>query len=246
MPLSLSNFDKKAKIAVQQFWGNRDAAMKKQVMSGVKDNGARGAVTAGKNMDGFAGLMEDVVRANGLKHAKIIKTGRLVTLPGYYRPTKMWDLLVIEGKELVAAVEFKSQVGSFGNNFNNRAEEAIGTAHDLSIAYREGAFGEQPLPFVGWFMLLEDAEGSRNPVSDNSPNYPIFNDFNNSSYAERYEILCKKMVQEQLYTSACLMLSPRSAVKTGNYTCLSELTNLKTFITNFAGHIASVVARKNS
>jgi hypothetical protein len=32
---------------------------------------------------------------------------------------------------LVATVEVKSQVGSFGNNFNNRVEEAIGSATDF-------------------------------------------------------------------------------------------------------------------
>ena len=113
-------------------------------------------MTVGKNMDGFAALMADLVEANGLKGATVIHGGRLVTLPGFFRPTKQWDLLILNGGRLVAALEFKSQVGSFGNNFNNRTEEAIGTAHDLWTAYREGAFGEQPKPFVGWLMLLED------------------------------------------------------------------------------------------
>ncbi|MEE4605477.1 MAG: PaeR7I family type II restriction endonuclease, partial [Desulfobacteraceae bacterium] len=82
-------------------------------------------------------------------------------MPGYFRPTKLWDLLVMNEGRLVAALEFKSQVGpSFGNNFNNRTEEALGTAHDLWTAYREGAFGEQTRPFVGWLMLLEDAPKS--------------------------------------------------------------------------------------
>lgn len=245
MALKLSNYKKKTEVAVQQFWGNRDAALQKQQKTGTKDQGARGAVTAGKNMDGFADLLEDIVRANGLKDATIIKNGRLVTLPGFYRPTKMWDLLVIHKSELVAAVEFKSQVGSFGNNFNNRTEEAIGTAHDLAVAYREGAFGEQSQPFIGWFMLLEDADGSRSAVGDSSPHFPIFPEFNQASYADRYDILCKKMVKEHLYTSACLMLSPKESVKTGKYTCLSELSSLETFVTEFAGHIASVSARKS-
>ena len=72
--------------------------------------------------------------------------------------------------ELIAAIEFKSQAGpSFGNNFNNRCEEAIGTAHDFWTAFREGAFGRQSRPFLGWLMLVEDAGGSRAPVRDASP-----------------------------------------------------------------------------
>ena len=88
-------------------------------------------------MDGFIGLVGDLVRANGLAHANIYGKRRVVTLPGFFRPTKLWDVVVIDGGRLIAALEFKSQVGpSFGNNFNNRTEEAIGSAHDLWTAYR--------------------------------------------------------------------------------------------------------------
>lgn len=83
-------------------------------------------------MDGFLTLVLDIVRANGLAHAQIHHQRSVLTLPGYFRPTKLWDLLVIYKGELIAAVELKSQVGpSFGNNFNNRTEEATGTAHDF-------------------------------------------------------------------------------------------------------------------
>jgi hypothetical protein len=90
-------------------------------------------------MDGFRAMVLDIVRANGLAHAEIHRVRALLTLPGYFRPTKLWDLLVIHKSELIAAIELKSQVGSFGNNFNNRTEEAIGTAHDLWTAYRQEA-----------------------------------------------------------------------------------------------------------
>jgi Restriction endonuclease XhoI len=95
------------------------------------------------NMDGFLALVLDIVRANGLAHAHIHQQRSVLTLPGYFRPTKLWDLLVTHNGELIVAIELKSQVGpSFGNNFNNRTEEAIGTAHDLWTAYREEAFGK--------------------------------------------------------------------------------------------------------
>src|SRR5690606_29783357 len=142
--------------AVKLFWGNREAARLKQLESGKADQGERAGVTAGKNMNGFLQLVAELAEANGLTDATILQDGRVLTLPGYFRPTKLWDLLILRKGHLVAALEFKSQVGpSFGNNFNNRTEEAIGTAVDLWTAYREGAFGEQPRPFVGWLMLLE-------------------------------------------------------------------------------------------
>jgi len=243
MAIDLAEYEKQAKEAVALFWGNRAVAAKQQKKAGKVDQGTRGSVTAGKNMDGFAILMAELIEANGLKDATVIHGGRLVTLPGFFRPTKQWDLLVLHKGHLVAALEFKSQVGSFGNNFNNRTEEAIGTAHDLWTAYREGGFGEQSKPFVGWLMLLEDDPASRAPVADNSPHFPLFPEFEGASYADRYNILCKKLVQEQLYTSACVMLSPQSAKKTGDYSDMSELTSLKTLVTTFAGHIAAEAAR---
>lgn len=168
----------------------------------------------------------------------------MVTLPGYFRPTKLWDILVIHQGRLIAAIELKSQVGpSFGNNFNNRTEEAIGTAHDLWTAYREGAFGKQPAPFVGWFMLVEDAPASRSPVRDKSPHFPVFAEFQGASYLKRYDVLCQRLVQEKLYSSAALMASPRDASVTGANGCMSDLTSFKTFITSLAGHVAAEAAR---
>jgi hypothetical protein len=243
MGLDLVGFEIKAQESVRAFWGNREAAEQKQREAGKADQGKRAAVTAGKNMDGFIALMIDLVEANGLKHAKVMRTRQLLCLPGYFRPTKLWDLLVLHEDRLIAALEFKSQVGSFGNNFNNRTEEAIGTAHDLWVAYREGAFGEAPKPFVGWLMLVEDAPKSRRGVTDRSPHFPVFPEFQGASYIERYNILCKKLVQEQLYTTAAILASPESAKLTGEYSELSDMTGLKTFVTSFAGHIAAEAAR---
>jgi hypothetical protein len=244
MPLDLAGYENKAREAVKVFWGNRTAAAAKQKQLGHADQGERAGVTSGKNMDGFIAMIQDVVRANGLTDAHMMMGRKVLTLPGYFRPTKLWDLLIINRGRLVAALELKSQVGpSFGNNFNNRTEEALGTALDLWTAFREGAFGEAPRPFVGWLMLVEDETRSRTPVRDVSPHFPVSRDFQGASYLTRYEILCRKLAQEQLYSVACLMASPRTAADSGNYVDLSELTSLKTFVTSFAGHIAAEAAR---
>jgi hypothetical protein len=155
MALDLVDYERKSREAVMAFWGNREKAKQKQIEAGKADQGERAGVTGGKNMDGFIALVIDIVKANGLAHATIRKERAVLTLPGYFRPTKLWDLLVMDRGELIAAIELKSQVGpSFGNNFNNRTEEAIGTAHDFWTAYREDAFGKQPKPFIGWMMLV--------------------------------------------------------------------------------------------
>jgi hypothetical protein len=135
MSIDLADYQTKAREAVKAFWGNREAARQKQIESGKIDQGERAGVTAGKNMDGFLALVRDIVGLNGLGQADIHLRRRVLTLPGYFRPTKLWDMLVINDGRLVAAIELKSQVGpSFGNNLNNRTEEAIGTAVDISTA----------------------------------------------------------------------------------------------------------------
>ncbi len=228
MALDLCNYEAKAATAVAAFWSQYERA------------GVRG----GKNMDGFLDLVIDIVKANGLAKAEIHQKRAALTLPGYFRPTKLWDLLVIHQGLLIAAIELKSQVGpSFGNNFNNRTEEAIGTAHDFWTAYREGAFGKQPRPFVGWLMLVEDAPASRVAVKDKSPHFQVFNEFQGASYLKRYDVLCQRLMQEQLYTTAALMTSSRSSSRTGEHASMSDMTSFKTFVTRLAGHVAAEAAR---
>lgn len=243
MTLDLANYKHKAHEAVKEFWGSREAAKARQNASGKADQGERSGVTSGKNMDGFLSLIIDVIRLNGLEKAQIHMNRAMLTLPGFFRPTKLWDILVLQRGELIAAIELKSQVGSFGNNFNNRTEEAIGTAHDLWTAYREGALGNQPRPFVGWLMMVEDSTASRKSVHDDSPHFPVFAEFQGSSYLNRYDLLCQKLVKEGLYTSACLLSSPRDAIHSGEFSELSPMTGLKTFVTSLAGHIASESCR---
>ena len=100
-----------------------------------------------------------------------------------------------------------------------------------------------PKPFVGWMMLVEDAPESRRPVRDASPHFKVFKEFQGASYQQRYDLLCQRLAKEQLYTTAALMTSPRTAAGTGEYASLSEMTSFKTFITTLAGHAAAQAAR---
>jgi hypothetical protein len=61
---------------------------------------------------------------------------------------------------------------------------------------------------------------------------------------QRYNILCQRLVQEQLYSAASILASPRSAAADGAYAELDETTGLKTFVTSLAGHIAAEAARQ--
>jgi hypothetical protein len=84
-------------------------------------------------------------------------------------------------------------------------------------------------------MLVEDAPKSRSPITDRSPHFPVFPEFQGASYLKRYDILCQRLVQEQLYTTAAIITSPRTATNTGEYADLSEMTSLKMFVASLAG-----------
>lgn len=117
--------------AILHYWTARRKQQAKQVEGGEIDTGTRGAVVGGTQMGALEVLVAGVLIEAGLDRSDV-RTRTAVQLPGYYRPEKKWDLIVVSKNQLVCVVEFKSQVGpSFGNNFNNRAEEAIGSATDL-------------------------------------------------------------------------------------------------------------------
>jgi len=215
----MEDFKKEVQAAVKQFWRTRDAQSRKQGgRTGRRDQGARSAVTGGAQMDGFVQLVRSLLIEGGIPDPTVFCSSR-IELPGYFRAEKQWDLLVVANNKLLAAVEFKSQIGpSFGNNYNNRTEEALGNASDLWAAYREGAFRESPKPWLGYLMLLEDTTRSRSSIAVKEPHFAVFEEFRDASYAKRYEILMTKLVRERLYDGACLLLSDRSkGLKSGAF-----------------------------
>ncbi len=221
--------------AVRQFWNGRTAAADRQAARGRRDQGARGAVTAGKNMDGFVDLAARTVLQAGLPAQSIFRTPGQLTLPGYFRPTKMWDLLVVRRGELVAALEFKSHVGpSFGNNANNRVEEALGTASDIFVAFREGSFPQQAAPFLGYLLLVEEAPSSTRAVRATSPHFPPRPEFVGASYVDRYGLMCDKLVRESLFTAATAIAAPASAADRGEFREIPPSLPLRIFFQHLA------------
>ena len=227
--------------AVARFWRTRDRQKRQQGRTaGRRDHGGRSAVTGGKQLDGFIRLVRTLLEDAGLPDAAIHE--KQVTLPGYFRPTKEWDLLVVADGNLIATLEFKSQVGpSFGNNFNNRTEEAIGSATDLWTAHREGAFQGSMRPWLGYFILLEEAARSTRPVAVKEPHFKVFSEFASSSYARRYEVLCQRLVRERLYDAACLLLSPRGEGKRGVFSEPNREVSFARFAASLVGHATGYV-----
>ena len=113
--------------AITYFWEQRD----RQAADASGGEGQGRSVRGGMHLDGVQAaivtlMLDHGVPANDIfANCALHKTGKL-ELPGFFRPTKQWDLLVVRDARLLAVMELKAQVGpSFGNNFNNRTEEAM-------------------------------------------------------------------------------------------------------------------------
>ncbi|ENM3886735.1 hypothetical protein AB5A74_003272, partial [Vibrio cholerae] len=230
------------KSAVRNFWTVR--------------NGGSG-VLGGKTLDGFIELIRQVVESSNLEDFQIHTGKNTSQLPGYFRPHKSWDIVVTSHGYLVAAVELKSQVGSIGNNFNNRTEEVLGSGLDLSIAIEENAFLPSVRPFMGYLILVEDSETTRRSAQISMDYFPVMQGFladeNNRdtiyqpvngkyprvagvSYLERYEILCRKLMARRIYDAASVMAASSENSVTGDYRNLSASTSVDAFIQQLTNH----------
>ena len=237
----MSRLEDRLGQAVAAFWGTRKRQQRQQARRGVKDQGTRGAVTGGGQLDGCVELVAGLLVEAGIPPESIYRR-KQADVPGFFRATKQWDLIVVMGGNLLVSVEFKSQVGSFGNNYNNRSEEAIGNATDLWTAYRDGAFRQSCRPWLGYFMLLQEAPGSLEPVRVAEPHFPAFEEFKGTIYAQRYEILCRKLVRERLYDAACLVLSDRQQGAKGGYREPAADVGFARFVRCLRAHVVGHLA----
>lgn len=235
-----ANLRSRLKKAIIHFWTARTSQAERQgLRSGEKDRGGRSAVTGGKHLDGFVQLIAVLLEEAGLQRSHIYWQTK-TELPGWFRAEKRWDLLVVADGKLVAIVEFKSQVGSIGNNVNNRTEEALGNATDLWAAYEEGAFKPSERPWLGYLMLLEDSDEVNSPVRVKEPHFGVFPEFKNATYAKRYDELMTRLVRKRLYDAGCLLMSSRTDGAKGKYHEPNPELGFAPFVTSLFGKAAAV------
>ena len=120
-------------------------------------------------------------------------------LPGFYRPRKRWDMAVRYKGALVAALEFKSQVGSVGKNINNRFEEALGTGTDTWAAQGKfAAFGDVP-PWLGYVFVLREDEETETLNRSTDALFPGDPAFAGMSYSQRYQEMLRRFISDNIY-----------------------------------------------
>src|SRR2546428_13306985 len=90
----LAELPKYTREAVRFYWQTRARQLEKQRQAGGSDQGSRSAVTGGAQMDGFIELLTELVIEAGIDARDIYYKDSL-ELPGYFRPNKKWDFLVV-------------------------------------------------------------------------------------------------------------------------------------------------------
>ena len=236
----------KSKREAQARTAARDAA-KAAGKKSKQQGGTRDANTHGKTMDEFAETLRRFLIDWGVKSEHIFSGGHLTTapaiLPSYFRPSKNWDLIVLGNSRfhpapddagdpvLYAAVEFKSQDKSIGNNQNNRLEESIGNAHDFWVTYAHSGFArQQPRPWLGYLFVGKHERASDDEtVEVKQPHFLVTPPFRRSgsdetrcfdgpSYFERYQIFMRQIVGARLYDAGAFIVTDESmATEKTNY-----------------------------
>lgn len=223
--------------AVQYYWETRSGQAKEQRESENSTRGRRAEVLGGQQMDSFAGLIEDILVEEAGIPRDSVKHDYHATLPGYFRHEKEWDTAVVHNNELLAAIEYKSQASSFGNNLNNRAEEAIGSNTDLIQAYEEGLFAPSPQPWIGYLFLMADVDESREPKTLREPNFKADDEFQDASYIDRAEILLLRLVRQRLVNNGAFLLSDRERGLSGEYWQPNEELKFGRFARSLVAHV---------
>jgi Restriction endonuclease XhoI len=163
---------------------------------GSAQQGNRAAVVGGKHLDGVNALIADRIMdiaGPGLE----FRVNRAATLPGFYRPTKSWDLVVVRAGTPVLAVEYKSMVGSEGKNLNNRADEIFGMAEDLRQAEIHGLLPKNMKR--AYVFIMGITSKSTEPVGAKTQIGTVDPIFDGASYLERAALMCERMRETGLF-----------------------------------------------
>lgn len=200
--------------AIAAYWGAKQLQGEQSRIRDAVGAGTAGTVRGGKHFDAIATLLAKFFLEAGYPPSSIrVTRSQGLALPGYYRPQKQWDVVVVHDDVLVAAFELKALGGpSYGNNFNNRVEEALGSAVDLRRAALAGLYPKEK-PWLGYFFIMEDGDGCRTPVKVLTGAAPVDAIWDGTSYQERFGIFCGRLMSEGLYDAVCYVASsPGTAV----------------------------------
>jgi len=230
--------------AVADFWSIKRSQQAAADARGTSADSTSGSVRGGAHMAPFEALIRSVVADAGIVPDPMPDTK--IYVPGYYRETKSWDVVIQHLGHVVAIVEAKSQGSSLANNFNNRVEEAIGQAADIWKSHERNLLVSGIRPWVGYVMIVEETDKTTQPkhlVSGKFIPSPmtVDQDFDGLSYAERYAMAFQRLDQERMLDATCVAITRDD----GSYQYPSQWMSFNGFAAQLWGrcrHILSVLA----
>ena len=134
------------------------------------------------------------------------------TLPGYFRATKRWDLLVVSGSRVLAAIELKSISSSFANNLNWSSRGAPDRQRNrLRDGVPRGRL-RQGAPAVDRLRARDGREDRNRGIASSRPSgFAAHASHEPSSSMRPTSIaassLCRALVQERLCDAAWLLVT---------------------------------------
>lgn len=197
----MQNSDIEALLA--NFWAQKSEAVRVEIESGRA--GVGGQSRNAKHMQNLNAFVHQMFIDAGLDESEVMM-GK--SIPGYYRRSKNWDVVAVHKGNLVALVELKSQVGSEGNNGNNRIEEALGNTFDASTTQDlTEAFGKLPV-WSAFCMVFGSDPSTAKPVRmRGTPVFPIEEIFKGMTYGRQWEIAIERFIQTKAYDAGWFLSS---------------------------------------
>ncbi len=181
----------------------------------------------------FLELIADDLSSNGYTpHVARGVSDHAARIGGYFRASKSWDIVCRNNRgELSVAIEFKSQVDSYGNNENNRYEEALGSGLDARARYGHAVL-------LGFVFVLCDEEATTRPTT--MDHGEITTEFRETSHVDRRALFARRITeftvnQMPFYDAAAILLVSRDG---GHRHPDDPELDLRTFVDRLLGRLS--------
>lgn len=185
------------------FWTEKDEAMRRNAAAGRSGHGAQ--ARDARHMKPLAFFVRQMFIDAGLDESEVFIDR---AIPGYYRRSKNWDVVATHKGQLVGLVELKSQVGSEGNNGNNRIEEALGNAFDAVTAQElNQAFGSLSVWTAFCIVFGSDPGSSRTVGMRTPPLFELDPAFDDMTYGSQWELAVERFIQTRAYDAGWMVVS---------------------------------------
>jgi hypothetical protein len=168
-------------------------------------------------LEGFHALVSRILAHNGLPEARV-HTRHGLELPGFFMPTRPWDIVVMHEGRLVAALAIRARTAqSLENGFVALGEEALCTGKEMDALCRKQAFGPGLRPWFGWLVLLEDGSALARPAAMAPTLLQVVPEYRHSTHAEWYGLLLRKLERERIFDACALLLCPEDRQQSDTY-----------------------------